>query len=123
MFGIVPRIRGLGVRIPSERAGKTTGSEGEPDMDDVGRAVPHPCGLMTEEVAYWVAYPWALRVVPITDPEFGATYFGEHSKVPSVFGYTCTHLVLCEFQQQPTGRREVLGGVGRRVRVRRRSSS
>jgi len=41
---------------------------------------------MTDPVAYWVAYPCALSVVPMTDPEFGTMNFDEQSNVPNFFG-------------------------------------
>ena len=40
-------------------------------------------------------------MVPITEPELGATYFGEQSNVPSFLGEACTHLVLSSFMSRP----------------------
>ena len=49
----------------------------------------------------------------MTAPEFGTTYFGEQSKLPSFFGYTCTHLVLSSFIKIPqAGGRFLDGFVG-----------
>ena len=56
-------------------------------------------GLISEFVAQCVPKRCVLSVVPMTEPVFGTTYFGEQSKVPNFFGVVLPPRRGFEFHQ------------------------